>query len=64
MSCVPMDDRTFIKIIEFLGKDPAIHGAIGKGADDGGHRWVKFESDISHEFSWHTFQGFGHVLTA
>ncbi len=50
MLCVPMDDRAFIKIIEFLGKDSAIHGAIGKGAADGGHWRVKFEIDINQEF--------------
>lgn len=57
-----MDEREFTRLIEFLEKVPAIHGAIGKGYDEDGRWWVKFEINIHHQFSWHTVQEFGHVL--
>lgn len=57
-----MDEREFTRLIEFLEKVPAIHGAIGKGYDEDGRWWVKFEINIHHKFSWHTVQEFGHVL--
>ncbi len=57
-----MDDRAFTKLIDYLSKVPAIIGEIGKGSDDEGQWWVKFEIDINHEFAWHTVQEFGHVL--
>lgn len=57
-----MDDRAFTKLIEFLERVPAICGAIGKGADDDGRWWVKFDIDINHKYAWHTVQEFGHVL--
>ena len=57
-----MDDRAFNTLIEYLSKVPAIHGEIGKGAEEDGRWWVKFEIDINHEYSWHTVQEFGHVL--
>lgn len=59
---VTMDDRIFTKIVEFLEKVPAIHGATGKGSEDDGCWWVKFYIDINHQFAWHTVQEFGHVL--
>ena len=57
-----MDDRVFTKIVEFLERVPAIQGAIGKGTENDGRWWVKFDIDINHEFAWHTVQEFGHVL--
>ena len=57
-----MDEREFTRLIEFLEKVPAIHGAIGKGYDEDGRWWVKFEINIHHQFPWHTVQEFGHVL--
>jgi len=57
-----MDDRAYAKLIEFLDRVPAIHGAIGKGAGDDGCWWVKFSIDISHHLAWQTVQEFGHVL--
>ena len=59
---VIMDDRAFTKLIEFLEKVPAIHGAIGKGSEEDGRWWVKFDIDINHDLAWHTVQEFGHVL--
>ncbi len=57
-----MDDRAFTKLIEFLERVPATIGTIGKGSDEDGRWWVKFEIDIHHQFAWHTVQEFGHVL--
>lgn len=57
-----MDDRAFTKLLEFLGRVPAVQGAIGKGADEEGRWWVKFSIDIGHALAWHTVQEFGHVL--
>jgi len=57
-----MDDRAFNTLIEYLSEVPTIHGEIGKGAEEDGRWWVKFEIDINHEYSWHTVQEMGHVL--
>ncbi|MEV3802632.1 hypothetical protein ACK342_02235 [Aeromonas veronii] len=57
-----MDEREFTRLIDFLEKVPAIHGTIGKGYDEDGRWWVKFEIDIHHQFSWNTVQEFGYVL--
>ena len=57
-----MDDRAFTKIIDFLERVPAIHGSIGKGADDKGYWWIKFSIDIQHPLAWQTVQEFGFVL--
>lgn len=57
-----MDDSEFTSLIEFLSKVPAIAGQIGRGSDDNGHWWVKFQIDIQHKFAWHTVQELGHVL--
>jgi len=57
-----MDDRAFNGLIEYLSKVPAIRGVIGKGTEEDGRWWVKFEIDINHEYSWHTVQEMGHVL--
>ena len=59
---VTMDDRAFTKLVDFLEKVPAIHGDIGKGTEDDGRWWVKFEININHQFAWHTVQELGHVL--
>ena len=57
-----MDDRAFNTLIEYLNKVPAIHGEIGKGTEEDGQWWVKFEIDTNHKYSWHTVQELGHVL--
>jgi hypothetical protein len=57
-----MDDRAFTALIDFLSKVPAITDTIGKGAEEDGRWWVKFEIDINHQFAWHTVQELGHVL--
>ena len=57
-----MDDRAFDKLLDFLGKVPAIDGAIGKGSEEDGCWWVKFSININHKFAWHTVQELGHVL--
>ena len=57
-----MDERAFIKLTYYLSKVPSIIGEIGKGSDEEGRWWVKFEIDINHEFAWHTVQEFGRVL--
>ncbi|MBL0573787.1 hypothetical protein JD522_10170 [Aeromonas hydrophila] len=57
-----MNDRAFTKLIEFLEKVPAIHGAIGKGIEEDGFWWVKFNIDINHNLAWNTVQEFGHIL--
>ena len=57
-----MDDRAFEKLIAFLSKVPAITGSIGKGAEEDGTWWVKFDIDINHQFSWHAVQELAHVL--
>ncbi|MDF2408028.1 hypothetical protein GWQ29_01045 [Aeromonas sp. 2HA2] len=55
--------RTSIYEVNLISeKVPAINGAIGKGVDEDGRWWVKFEIDIHHQFAWHTAQEFGHVL--
>lgn len=59
---VIMDNRAFSKLIEFLEKVPAIHGTIGKGAEEDGRWWVKFDIDVNHQHAWHTVQELGHVL--
>lgn len=46
-----MNDRAFTKLIEFLEKVPAIHGAIGKGIEEDGFWWVKFNIDINHNLA-------------
>jgi len=57
-----MDDKAFTTLVEYLEKVPAIVGAIGRGSEEEGTWWVKFEIDIEHEFAWQTVQEFGHVL--
>lgn len=57
-----MNDRAFTKLIEFLEKVPAIHGAISKGIEEDGFWWVKFNIDINHNLAWNTVQEFGHIL--
>jgi hypothetical protein len=57
-----MDDRAFTSLVEYLSKVPAITGTIGKGAEEDGRWWVKFEIDINHKFAWHAVQELGHVL--
>ena len=57
-----MDDRAFNSLIDYLSKVPSIEGEIGKGSDEDGRWWVKFEINIHHEFAWNTVQELGHVL--
>ena len=57
-----MDDRAFTTLIDYLSKVPAIVGEIGKGSDENGQWWVKFNIDINSRLDWHTVQEFGHVL--
>ncbi|MCH4295042.1 hypothetical protein MJ923_12095 [Shewanella sp. 3B26] len=57
-----MEEQIFTKLIGFLSRVPAIHGAIGKGLDEHGHWWVKFRIETHHEYAWHTVQELGHIL--
>jgi len=57
-----MDDRAFTALTDFLSKVPVVTGTIGKGVEEDGQWWVKFEIDINHQFAWHTVQELGHVL--
>ncbi|MES9873132.1 MAG: hypothetical protein ABW146_08475 [Candidatus Sedimenticola sp. 6PFRAG7] len=57
-----MDDRAFTILIDFLSKIPAVVGEIGKGSDEKGQWWVKFDIDIKNQFAWHVVQELGHVL--
>jgi hypothetical protein len=51
----------FSPLENFLGRIPAIDGAIGKGVDDS-LWWVKFSIDIDHPLAWRVVQELGHVL--
>ena len=57
-----MDDRAFTSLTGFLSRVPSIIGEIGKGAEEDGRWWVKFEIDINHQCAWHTVQEMGHIL--
>ena len=57
-----MNDKAFTSLINYLTSVPAIVGEIGKGSEDDGRWWVKFEIDINHQYSWHTVQELGCVL--
>jgi hypothetical protein len=57
-----MDDRAFKTLEEYLLKIPGINGLIGKGADENGMWWVKFQIDITHPLAWHVVQEIGHVV--
>jgi len=57
-----MDDRAFEKLIKFLSKIPPVIGEIGKGSEEDGQWWVKFEIDVNHDLAWHAVQELGHVL--
>jgi hypothetical protein len=59
---MPMDDRAFETLVRYLSKVPAICGTIGRGGDDDGNWWVKFQIDVAHELSWRTVQELGYVL--
>ncbi|MFE0178246.1 hypothetical protein ACFWZ2_38650 [Streptomyces sp. NPDC059002] len=57
-----MDDRAFTKLVDYLGRVPAIESAIRHGSDEAGHWWVKFEIDIEHPLAWNVVQELGYVL--
>lgn len=57
-----MDARAFTKLLNYLGRVPAIAGSIGWGADDDGYWWVKFTIDIDDELAWHVVQELGYVM--
>lgn len=55
------NDADFSALEKFLGRVPAITGALGKGVDDG-LWWVKFSIDVDHPLAWRVVQELGHVL--
>jgi hypothetical protein len=57
-----MDERAFVKLLDYLARVPAIDGSIGHGVDEAGRWWVKFSIDIHHPLAWHVVQELGHVL--
>jgi len=52
----------FTELLTFLGRVPAITGAIGHGVLDNGNWWVKFGIDIDHQLAWQSVQEFANVL--
>ena len=52
----------FDSLLDFLGRVPAIDGAIGNGRFDNGNWWVKFGIDIDHPLAWNVVQELGCVL--
>ncbi len=57
-----MDDRAFTKLIKYLVRVPALPEPIGRGTDDDGRWWVKFEIDIDDELAWQVVQELGWVM--
>jgi hypothetical protein len=58
-----MADADFGRLIDFLGRVPAVDGGtIGRGVTDEGLWWAKFHIDIEHRLAWRVVQEFGHVL--
>ena len=57
-----MDDRAFTKLIEYLARVPALPESIGRGTDDDGRWWVKFEIDIDDELAWQVVQELAYVM--
>ncbi len=57
-----MVEIVFTSLTDYLSRIPAISGDIGRGSEDDGRWWVKFEIDINHQYAWHTVQELGHVL--
>ena len=60
--CVRMDERAFTKLLDYLGRVPAVEPAMGHGDDGAGRWWVKFSIDIDHPLAWNVVQELGHVL--
>jgi len=56
-----MDDKSFDKLLRYLGKVPSIESSIGKGIEDG-LWWIKFKINIKHKLAWNVVQELGHVL--
>ena len=57
-----MDDLTFTKLTEYLGRIPSMQAPIAHGASEDGGWWVKFSLDIDHPLAWQVVQELGHVL--
>ncbi len=57
-----MDDRDLTKLLDYLGRVPAIKTPIGHGTNGNGLWWVKFSIDIEHPLAWHVVQELAHVL--
>ena len=57
-----MDSRAFDTLEEYLHKVPGIVGSIGKGIDEDGLWWVKFQIDITHSLAWNVVQEIAHVV--
>jgi len=59
---IPMDDRAFTKLTDYLSRVPAIEGSIATGSAADDNWWVKFTIDVDHPQAWNTVQELGHVL--
>ena len=57
-----MSSSDFTPLIEFLGRVPPIHPAMGSGHFPDGNWWVKLTIDIAHPLAWSAVQELGYVL--
>jgi hypothetical protein len=48
-----MNDKAFHTLVEYLQKIPGINASIGKGTNEDGLWWIKFQIDITHPLAWH-----------
>ncbi len=60
-SQVVLDDESFAKLTNYLGRVPSIQEPISHGSDATGW-WVKFSLNLDHPRAWQVVQELGHVL--
>jgi len=57
-----MNNKSLIKLENYLNKIPSINKPFGKNMDKKGYWWIKFTIDISNELAWNVVQELAHVL--
>lgn len=57
-----MEESEFKTLEEYLLRIPGINGSIGKGVDEEGLWWIKFQIDIRHVLAWNVVQEIGHIV--
>jgi hypothetical protein len=55
-------EYSFVELLDFMSRVPAINGSIASGKYEDGLWWIKFSIDIEHPLAWNVVQELGNIV--